>query len=228
MRPEREDSHKVSLSTGFNLFFDRNSEKHHYPPGVELFSQGDDCSAVYFLFSGLVKLFRSEANGHRILVDLKFAGSLVGSAAAISRVRHPTTAITGTGCEIYRWQSCDFTSKLVADASLTMRVSQMLSGDVLEGIARISQLTCLPARQRLECFLWQLCGRTESQEKLDEGKDAAKFQLPLKHYEIAELLCVTPTYLCRLLNVLETDNLIARRGGWILVTKPSALWHVGL
>ena len=102
----------------------------------------------------------------------------------------------------------------------------MLSTDVLDHISRISQLTCLPARQRLEQFLWQLCERLGPDDIVQRAESAAKLQLPLKHYEIAELLSITPTYLCRLLNALEMESVITRSKGWIMVSKPSELWHV--
>jgi len=199
-------------------------DSHSYPVGVELFRQGERANNVYLIHRGVIKLTRSESNGHEILLDLRFSGSLIASAAVISEKPHPFAAVTVTRCSLTRWNSQQFLSLIATDSSLSARVSVMLSDEVHDHIARISQLACLPARQRLEQFLWQLCERLGPDQLQPEG--TAKLQLPLKHYEIADLLSITPTYLCRLLNELEIENIITRSRGWIIVTKASKLSHM--
>jgi len=203
-------------------------ESHTYPAAVELFSQGASAGDVYFVHAGIVKLSRSEANGQEILLDLRFPGSLIGAAAVISRKSHPAAALTVTRCTLTRWSSQQFLSLIATDISLALRVREVLSDEVLDHIARISQLTCVSARQRLEHFFWQLCERFSAADRAQQSESAAtKFQLPLKHHELANLLSITPTYLCRLLNALEIEDLVSRRQGWIVVHKPGRLWHSG-
>lgn len=203
------------------------SDSHTYPPAVELFRQGAYPADVYLVQTGIVKFTRSEANGQEILLDLRFPGSLVGSAAAISEKPHPFTAVTVTKCTLTRWSARSFISLLDTDTGLAARVREILSDDILEHVARISQLTCLPARQRLEQFLWQFCERLGPHSS-GETSDSSRLQLPLKHYEIADLLSITPTYLCRLLNTLEQENVITRSKGWIIVREPAALRPIAL
>ena len=196
---------------------DSLGESNTYPPAVELFIQGADPTDVYFIRSGIVKLTRSEANGEAILLDLRFQGSLVGSAAAISEKPHPFAATTVTACALTRWTSPKFLTLMATNTSVATRVRRTLSDEVLDHVARISQLTCLPARQRLEQLLWAFCERAQAGN--EPAATVSKLQLPLKHYEIAHLLSITPTYLCRLLNTLEKENVIARNKGWIIVKE---------
>jgi CRP-like cAMP-binding protein len=204
------------------------SDSHTYPAAVELFSQGAYPADVYLVQEGIVKFTRGEANGQEILLDLRFPGSLVGSAAAISERPHPFAAITVTRCTLIRWSARSFVSSLDNDTSLAARVREILSDDILDHVARISQLTCLPARQRLEQLLWQFCERLEPSASGQTSETTSKLQLPLKHYEIADLLSITPTYLCRLLNRLEEENVITRSKGWIIVREPAALRPIAL
>jgi CRP-like cAMP-binding protein len=201
------------------------SDSHTYPPAVELFRQGAYAADVYLVQTGIVKFTRSEANGQEILLDLRFPGSLVGSAAAISEKPHPFAAVTVTRCTLSRWSARSFISLLDTDTGLAARVREILSNDILDHVARISQLTCLPARQRLEQLLWQFCERLGSHGSGQTSEPTSKLQLPLKHYEIAHLLSITPTYLCRLLNALQAERVISRNKGWIVINKPSELWH---
>ena len=204
------------------------SDSHTYPPAVELFSQGAYPANVYLVQTGIVKFTRSEANGQEILLDLRFPGSLVGSAAAISEKPHPFAAVTVTHCTLSRWSARNFVSLLDTNTSLAARVREILSDDILDHVARISQLTCLPARQRLEQFLWQFCERLGANTGGQPSEATSKLQLPLKHYEIAHLLSITPTYLCRLLNTLENEKVITRSKGWIIVREPEALRPIAL
>ena len=198
---------------------------HIYPPMVELFSQGANPSDVYFIHSGIMKLTRSEDNGQEILLDLRFAGSLVGSAAAIRQKPHPFTAVTVTRCALTRLNSQKFLSLLATDDTLAAHVREVLSDEVFDHVTRISQLACLSARQRLEQLLWRFCEQFPSHRTDSQLERTSKLQLPLKQYEIADLLSITPTYLCRLLNALEKENVINRSKGWIIVSRPSQLWH---
>ncbi|MGQ0761554.1 MAG: Crp/Fnr family transcriptional regulator [Acidobacteriota bacterium] len=204
------------------------SDSHTYPPAVQLFTQGAYPADVYLVQTGIVKFTRSEANGQEILLDLRFPGSLVGSAAAISEKPHPFAAFTVTHCTLSRWSSREFVSLMDTDTSLAARVREILSDDILDHVARISQLTCLPARQRLEQLLWQFCERLGPHRDGQPSETTSKLQLPLKRYEIAHLLSITPTYLCRLLNTLEQENVITRSKGWIIVREPEALRPIAL
>ncbi len=202
----------------------RLGETQNYPPGVELFSQGGAATYTYLVDNGLIKLIRSEGNGREIVIDLKFPGSLVGSAAAIAAKPHAFSAITVTRSTLTRWSSSQFLLLMAADASTSRQLNEILSMEVLDHAARLSQLASLPARQRLEQFLWDLCERLKPGDLIIQSSGESKLQLPLKHSDVANLISVTPTYLCRLLNGLESDRIITRRKGWIRV-KSSALWH---
>lgn len=199
-------------------------EPQNYPAAVELFNQGSYPADVYFVHTGIVKLNRCEANGQEILLDLRFPGSLVGSAAVISERPHPFAAITVTRCALTRWSSPKFLKLMATDISVAARVRKVLSDEVLDHVARISHLSCLPARQRLEQLLWQFCERLKTESGYQPPR-TSKLQLPLKHYEIADLLSITPTYLCRLLNTLQAEEVISRSKGWIVINRPSELWH---
>jgi len=68
--------------------------------------------------------------------------------------------------------------------------------------------------------LWEIL-----ENKYEGQGGSSRFQLPLKHWEAAQLLAITPTYLSRLLTELESEEIISRKNGWISVNKPASLWH---
>ncbi|HXT61420.1 MAG TPA: Crp/Fnr family transcriptional regulator [Pyrinomonadaceae bacterium] len=222
MKDVSHNSQTTALELTTAAFF---GDAHIYPASVELFSQGAHPGDLYFVHSGILKLARLERNGQEILLDLRFPGSLVGSAAAIKEKPHPFAAVTVTSCTLTRLSSRKFLSLLATDISLAAHVREILSDEVLDHVERISQLTCLSARQRLEQLLWRFCEQLPPSRTHSQSETTSKLQLPLKQYEIAHLLSITPTYLCRLLNALEKEDVISRTKGWIMISKPSELWH---
>jgi len=192
-----------------------------YPPGFELFRQDSPAQVVFFSKTGLVKLMRSEDNGRELILSLKFSGSLFGAAAVIHDKPQPFSAVTVTSCKLARLRAQEFLDLVSADTQLASSLHEMLSAEILNQTARISQIACLPARHRLEQLLWQLACDWSA----DSGKPDLKFQLPLRYWEVAQLLAITPTYLSRLFRELERDGVISRSKGWILIRKPADLWH---
>jgi CRP/FNR family cyclic AMP-dependent transcriptional regulator len=194
-----------------------------YPASVELFQQGAQAQEVYLIKSGLVKLTRLRQDGRELILDLTFAGQLLGSAAAIVQRPHPATAITLTRCSLLCIPSPFFHKALRNNVTLSRYLHQVLSHEVCDELDRVAQLGLFSARQRLEDLLWQLVSVPE----FDATAGEARLQLPLKYWEVAQLIAVTPPYLCQLFHELEGEQILHRRKGWLIIPNPQKLWHAG-
>jgi len=60
-----------------------------------------------------------------------------------------------------------------------------------------------------------------------DSKGGIRFELPLRNWELAQLLGVTPEHLSRILRDLTKEGIIRRAKGWILVERPEKLWRSG-
>jgi CRP/FNR family transcriptional regulator len=187
---------------------------------VELFRQDACPGHIYFIETGLAKLTRSEENGNEFILDIRFPGSLLGLEAAIRNKAHPFSAVTATTCKLTHLSASRFLDLLSTEVALGSFIQDTLSDEVLNQAARMSEIACLPARQRLEQLLWKVTEQVGESQTIN-----FKVQLPLKHWEAAQLLAITPTYLSRLLAELESEEIISRTNGWIIVRKPASLWH---
>jgi CRP-like cAMP-binding protein len=191
-----------------------------YPPGVQLVRQGDLAAEVFLLETGLVKLVCSEESGRELIADIRFAGSLIGLSAVIRAQPHPMTATTASTCRLRRIPEDQFRALLLEDAELNLSVHQILSGEIISQAARIGEIACLTARQRLENFIWRITQHNDS-----APQEESKLQLPLRQWEVAQFLAITPGYLCRLLDELEAEEVISRQNGWIVIPRHNNLWH---
>lgn len=195
-------------------------DSHLYPAGIELFRQDSSPNHIYFVETGVTKLTRYEENGGEFILDIRFPGSLLGAEAAIRKKAHPFSAVTVTECRLARLPAARFLGLLDTEPQLASFIQDNLCAEVLSQAARMSAIACLPARQRLEQLLWMMAEQKGAAQTAD-----FKLQLPVKQWEVAQLLAITPTYLCRLLAELEAEEIISRRGGWITLRKPESLWH---
>ena len=191
-----------------------------YPSGAGLFHQGDRASEVFFLEAGLVKLVCSGENGRELIADIRFSGSLIGLSAVIGKQPHPITATTASTCRLRRIPENQFRALLLEDSELNSSVHQILSGEIISQAARIGEIVCLTARQRLENFIWRI---TQHGHAAQQNK--TQLQLPLRQWEVAQFLGITPGYLCRLLDELEAEEIIHRRNGWIVIPRHNSLCH---
>ena len=192
-----------------------------YRGGAELYRQGAVADEVFFVERGLVKLTRAEEDGQELIVDLRFPGSLLGVAPALTRRRHPLTAVALTKSHVRRVEAKAFCRLLQSDTRFSWHVHQLSGHEISHHLARVAQLGCLTARHRLEQLFRQLITA--------DGTPAVSrdflLRMPLKQWEVAQLIAVTPAYLSRLLNQLELEGLIRRERGAFAIPEPRRLWR---
>lgn len=201
--------------------FNGSALAHILPSGTELFQQGSRAGMVYLLKSGLVKLMRIEEDGQQMIVGLRSAGWLLGADAALLETPQPVTAVALTRCDLRCLAAADFRRLLRDSPRLSWQVHQQQSLEVHSQIRQLAGLGCLSARHRLEQFLWDLAGTLTPSAPCRE----IRLQVPLRDWEVAQMIAVTSSYVCRLLKELEQDGLLKRRKGWIILSRPESLWH---
>jgi CRP-like cAMP-binding protein len=190
-----------------------------YPSGVELYSQGSSAQEVYFIDRGLVKLIHLCPGGEELIVDLRSSGWTLGAASVILRKPYPVTVSTLSPCYLRRIPQETFLSLMNTNTQLCWHLQQMHSLEVHNKAAQLARLAYLPAQQRFEQFLLDLISALE----LKESPKGIRLQLPLRHWEIAELIAVTPAYVSRLLNKMETDGFLIRDKGWLIISDLSKI-----
>ena len=104
------------------------------------------------------------------------------------------------------------------DYIFLMQVCLMLSREVYRNTHDAIMMGCMPARVRLEEFLCELV--------LEQEADLHKritLELPLKHFELAQLISVRHEYLSTLLKKLEEEGLLLRQRSQLVITDPYSL-----
>ncbi len=191
-----------------------------YPHGFELCRQGAAVQEVFYVASGIVKLARSDRSGEEIIIDLAFTGAWVGSASGIIDVPSPVTAITCTTTSLERMPVRVFRDRLEHDPELSRRIHEVHARDLCRQTGRMAELSSRTSRERLERVMRQLILALG----LAASPRGIRLQSPLRHWEIARLIAVTPEHLSRMLKQMEVEGVIRReKQGCMVVLDPTRL-----
>lgn len=189
--------------------------------GEELFGQGSFPHGVYFINSGYVKLSSVDSDGREIIVGLLSTRSMVGATAVILQRPYRLSASTITTCELSYISSDLFISLLKRDSRFSWLVQVEQSRETYERVTHIAQLGCSSARQRLEELFWKFA----STITLGEGQKETRIALPLKQWEVAQLLAITPEHLNRVVKQMQREGILQWKKGVVVIIDLQSLRH---
>lgn len=185
-----------------------------YPPGVELFKQEALPQDVYLVESGLIKLVYVEQNGRAVIIGLRSPGWLVGGASVILGEPYAFSVTTLTTCRLRRVTAAAFLNLLKTDQEFASYFHRAQSYELHDQLTHLVRFGCLSARDKLE----QLFSQLTSSLAPHGAEREVRLRLPLKYWELAELIGVTPEHLSRVLKEMQQDGLVFRERGWINIT----------
>ena len=186
-----------------------------FAKGLELFRQGEALSHVVYVESGSVKLTHVDEKGRESIVELAFAGSWLGTAAVIARLSSPMTAVTCEETVSALIPSGVFIEQLQRNPALSRCFHEFHAGELCRHAGWITQLSSWTSRERLQQVIRQLI----SALKLNTSSGDIRLRLPFQHWELAQLIAVTPEHLSRVFREMADEGVIRRHKGWIVVSN---------
>ena len=184
-----------------------------YPVGTVLMQQGGEPGDVFYVEEGLAKLVRTGSDGREQILGLRGPGWFLGAALVLVLTAHPASAVAVTPCRLSRLTRQAFLDLMMKHEALSWHVHQMHSREVLSQFQQMADLGTATSRQRLERILRRLTGAVPPSRNDDE----VRLSLPLKRWELASLIAITPEHLSRLLRQLRDDGLIRIHNGYIVI-----------
>ena len=184
-----------------------------YPVGTVLMQQGGDPGDVFYVEEGLAKLVRTRPDGREQILGLRGPGWFLGAALVLAFRAHPASAVAVTPCRLRRLTRQAFLDLMAKHQALSWHVHQMHSREVLSQFQQMADLGTATSRQRLERLLRRFTGAASP---CGNG-GGVRLSLPLKRWELASLIAVTPEHLSRLLRQLRDDGVIRVNGGSIVI-----------
>jgi len=168
-----------------------------------------------------VKLTRAEPDGGQAIVGLRQQGHILGAVSLSLGAPYSVTAETITKSKLCYVATETFWELMKTNSDFSRWVTTILSRMLKSSLLSITETSCLTGRQRLERFLWKLIQAQAGSDHLR----SARLHMVLKNWEVAQLLALTPQYVCRLVKKMEREGVVRRNNGWLIIDEPNRLSH---
>jgi CRP-like cAMP-binding protein len=168
-----------------------------------------------------------DSRGRESLVGFATSSDWLGSAAVLANQPVPVSAVTCSKAALQRYPVDTFRKLLSEDRQVSTLVQEAHAREVCRQSIWIGQLCSSDSSQRLRSVL----SRFAKEAVQTRSGPPVRMQLPIKQWELAELIGITPEHLSRLFRHLETTGVIGRKKGWIVIKDLGRLTdesdHVG-
>ena len=176
-------------------------------PGEILYSQGEQGNGVYCIDSGLIGLRRVDSHGNSVLIRLVGKGTTVGYRTFLTRKPHLNSAEALTPAMLCYIPRPNVEKLLKMNPRLGECFLQHLYDDSLDTENDYVRSLTMGMKSR---FLHLILVFYERFGYEDEDGNAV-VDLPVKKSEIAELVGVRPESISRLIDQLQTDEILQFR-----------------
>jgi CRP-like cAMP-binding protein len=187
-----------------------------WPHATRIFNQGLPAADAYVIEHGLVKLVYVGSDGKELIVGVRSSGRVLGGPSVILGQAYPVSAVTLTPCCLRHIPASVITQIRKANPTAVDYLLKETSREVLDQVSQLID-SGLPALHRLRRLLVRFAREISGTHWPDE----ARVPLLLKHWEIAQMIAVTPQHLSRLLRDIQITDKIRIQKGWLIVSDPA-------
>lgn len=170
-----------------------------------LFMQGDEGKYIYYLLSGLIKLYRVNEDGREVVIKFiqpgeTFAEGIIGG-------NYPVCAIALEKSELLAIEMTSLKKEIFSDHKLIEEIFSNYNREINYLVSLIDNLALTGSRERFKKYLVELSKRKKNRT----------ISLPVPKCELALLLGSTPENLSRIMKKLADDGEISVRGKYITI-----------
>lgn len=171
-------------------------------PGARLLSDGEPADQLYTLIEGILRLFKSTADGRRQIIGFAVDGDLIG-LPGLARHRYHVEAVTRS--RVCRLARTDLEAMLRESPGLAWAAICRASGDLARAQDQMLLLGRKTAEERVASFLLACCTR-------QQAGAGCRLDLPMSRRDIADCLGLRTESICRVLRRLDCMGAIKLTG----------------
>lgn len=179
--------------------------------GQYVFFEGEDKTAVYFIRSGTVKVFKVDEEGREQIVSFLRAGDMFPHVGFFDDFPYPGTAQAISDGQLALIPVRKFEQLLFNEPQIAMSVLRVLSQKILELQQKLQDVTLQNAGDRITQTLIHL-GEWYGEEK----EDGKFLSLRMTNRDLANMIGTTRETVNRILNEMKKHELIKM--------EPNGIW----
>jgi CRP-like cAMP-binding protein len=174
-----------------------------YLKGEMVFGEGDEGKGFYIVLEGLVKVFKTSADGKEQILHILGPGEPLGEVAVFAGRSFPANALALANSRLLYLPRLDFVDLITQNPSLAMNMLAVLSMRLRQFTVQIESLTLKEVPGRLAAYLVYLAEEQENDKSVI---------LKISKGSLAGLLGTIPETLSRIFAKMSDQGLIKVNG----------------
>ena len=184
-----------------------------YRTGQLVYNQGDTCSGIFCISSGLVAIRKADEHGNTVLVRLCYPGETIGYRDFFADEDYTTSAEILEPAQLCFVDRKSVRKLLDRNPGLGLSFLRKVSSDLDAAEETILQSASHSVRVRFAHLLLALKDRYATVR--DDG--ALQMRLPLSRQDIADMLGSRPETIARVINMLEKEEVAFFSGRTVVI-----------
>ncbi len=188
------------------------------PRKTTIFTEGSEKEAVYFIREGIVKTYKTDADGHEQIVSILKNNDMFPHTGLFNQRPYPATAEAIVDTRLLAIPVHMFEPLMLSTPSIALKMMRVMGDIIRELQEKLQMLTGQDAKHRVLSFLLKLA---EQHGKQEGGR--ITIELPMTHQEFASTVGTTRETINRLLNQLVKADILQVDRSRIVIVDPQAL-----
>jgi CRP-like cAMP-binding protein len=175
----------------------------HFHAGGVVFHEGDNCTGLYIVQSGTVRIFKSSVGGREQVLSIEGPASSIAELPVFDGGNYPASAQTVAESTLLFFSREDFQTLCLQHPQVALKVLRVIGGRLRRLVGIIEELSFTTVRHRLIALLVRL-GKSEGSHQ----GDAVNITIPVTNTELAAQIGTVRELVSRNLSRLQSERLI--------------------
>ena len=186
--------------------------------GESLFTEGEQCSGLFLVASGKIRIFKLSAAGREQVLAIEGPGSSFAELPVFDGGKYPASASALEDAEVLFISRKDFQNFCREHPEVALKVLAVVGSRLRRLVRIIEDLSFTTVRQRLISLLLRL-----TQENGRSTKNGIRVELTKSHQDLAAELGTVRELVSRNLSRLQAEGFLDVEGRSIIITDLSGL-----
>ncbi|MGM8216102.1 Crp/Fnr family transcriptional regulator [Bacillaceae bacterium W0354] len=183
-----------------DISIEKRFDKNEY-----IFHEGDERKDVFFIVTGLIKIFKISENGEEQIINILHSNEMFPHAGFFEDSPYPATAETLTEVTVLAVPIERFEELLVQRPGTSIKVMREVGKKLIEIQERLRSIQTQDVSQRIIATLVQFAYELGERE---ENSTVVHLHIPITNAELASLVGVSRETVNRVFNKLKKDGIM--------------------
>ncbi len=181
-----------------------------------LFSEGDPCSGLYVVASGLIRIFKASSSGREHVLSVEGPGASFAELPVFDGGPYPASAVAAADSEVLFLSTEDFRLLCLDRPEIALRVLEVVGARLRHLVSIVEELSFTTVRQRLIRYVLKRA-KAEGSSSAAGPKSARSFMVEDNYHAIAAEIGTVRDLVSRNLARLQSEGLLKIAGREIIV-----------